>query len=300
LRLPPPAIRSLLPSALKTALALALVLALAACQGRALVINDQVLSAHELDRRQALSRLAGAATSEESLERVITQVLLLQEASRRGIRVTDEDVERGLARLEQQTGGRAALVANLRRLGLSLQDLRRDLRERFMILALTDQLTAGITVSAQEVETYFAANREQLVQPDEVWLVYFAVQDRATAALAADALAQGALPDEIQASLNLPGPFDGDMGYVSPEQILPPAVRAALTGAEVGEVVGPIEEEGRWHVVQSRDVKPGQAPTLAEVEGNLREFLLQSKAREAVAAEIAHLRETASIHWRGR
>jgi parvulin-like peptidyl-prolyl isomerase len=300
LRPPVPARIPALRASLRIALALAVGLIVAACQGRALVINDQVLSAQELDRRQALSRLSGAAASDEALERIITQVLLLQEGSRRGIRVSDEEVERGLARLEQQTGGRTALVANLRRFGLTLQDLRRDLHERLMILALTDQLTVGLTVTTQEIEAYYNLYRDQLAQPDQNWLIYFAVPDLTTARLAADALEQGTPPDEIQVALNLPGPFDGDMGYVSPEQILPGAVREALAAANLGEVVGPIEEEGRWHVVQSRDVKPGQAPTLAEVEGNLREFLLQSKAREAVAAEIADLRESASIHWRGR
>jgi len=289
-----------LPWAIRIVLAVSVGLVLTACQGKALVINDQVIGAHELDRRLALSRMVAADATDEGLDQVINQVLLLQEAHRRGLRVSADDVERSLARLEQEAGGRAALVANLRRFGLTLHDLRRDLRERALILAMTAQLTAGITVSAREVEDYFAANRAQFRQPDEVRLAYFVLPDATTAQRAADALVQGTPLEEIGTALELRGPFAGDVGYVAPAQILPPMVREALAAASVGDVVGPIEEQGRWHVVQSRDVRPGRNPTLAEVEGDLREFLHQLKSKNAVAAEVAELRQTASIHWRGQ
>lgn len=102
-------------------------------------------------------------------DNVIARVLLNQEAERRGIVVTDEDVEKSLASLEAEHGGREAL---LNRLGLhpcQIEEVKADIAKGLKIeKTLLVCLGPEKEPAEDEVLAYYQAHQEDYYTEEEM------------------------------------------------------------------------------------------------------------------------------------
>src|SRR5215207_4923155 len=71
----------------------------------------------------------------------------------------------------------------------------------------------------------------------------------------------------------------GDLGCLGKGETVPEFEQAAF-GAEQGEIVGPVQTEFGYHILQVTDVKPEQTRSLQEVESQIRSQLATEKQSE--------------------
>jgi parvulin-like peptidyl-prolyl isomerase len=226
------------------------------------------------------------------LEQRATEVALLQEAERRGISVSDEEVD---AMVEEVRGS----IAEGEEFGDVLaqagfrdeEQLRSLVRETEAIQRVVDAVETEIEVSDAEVEEFYQANPELFEQPEEVCARHILVESLEEAEQTLTDLEAGgdfaALADERSIDTGTQG---GDLGCFGRGRMVPPFEEAAFA-AEVGEPVGPVESQFGQHVILVYDrSEPGQVE-LAEVQPQIEQQL----QREQLGRVVDEMRQQAGI-----
>lgn len=100
---------------------------------------------------------------EQTLSQMINEKLILTEARKNGIRVTQQDLDNKISQLEKNVGGSQILDKLLIQQGQT----RASLREQLVIqLSIEKLYTNEATVSAQETSQFVAQNADQLTATD--------------------------------------------------------------------------------------------------------------------------------------
>lgn len=132
------------------------------------MINGESITRTDFDKRfgqvktavgtqQQLDASSTASLQEGVLDEMINTTLLLQEAKKAGIAVTDADVDAAYADLVKNFGGEQALAGQLDAVGMTKDELRINLRNEKTIQAYLDAKTdiKSVTVTDAEVQAVY-------------------------------------------------------------------------------------------------------------------------------------------------
>lgn len=279
-------------------LALAALLVLAAgCSGvgsptHAAVVNGVTITVAELEEEFAAVAASpqyqqqAAQTDPADLERQATaglltqfvqQALFEQAAADLGIEVSDADVAERLAQLiEEEFGGQEAFDALVEQQGLTAEEVDEQVRLFVIQERLNDELVGGAEISEQDVQDAYDA---QYAAPT---VRHILVATEAEAEDVLERLEDGedfaALAQELSTDPGS-GAQGGDLGPFQ-EGMFVPEFEAAVLDAEPGEVVGPVETQFGFHVIEVLPPAPLE---------DVREEIEQGLADQAGAAELQAL-----------
>lgn len=124
----------------------------------AAVINGRPVFRYQLNQR------LNSSFGKEMLENIIVEKLIGEEAKKKGIIVTGEEISAELGKLEQNLGGGMNIEDALKLQGMSLEDFKKQLTIRFQVNKILD---AEITVDDKEAEDYIKENAENMVATGE-------------------------------------------------------------------------------------------------------------------------------------
>ncbi len=281
----------------------------------AAVVNQEVVTLRELKRMAApaLAALQGignptlAAQEEQrvlrsTLDELVGQVLLLQEAEKLQVTATPAEVQEYLEGVKRQySWDDAAMAAALAQEGSSVDEFRRDVRRRLSTSRLI-QMKLGPTVRVSEEEVTQALEREY---------AGLAVEEERTARHILFLVPEGASPEQeaqakakaesVLTELRAPGadfgalarahsegpsaPEGGEIGSFT-KGMLDPAFEAAAFKAEVGAIVGPVRTRYGYHLLQitrSRELQPKDEEALRnEVRARLRQQAMEREMKRWV------------------
>ncbi|HEY0310222.1 MAG TPA: peptidyl-prolyl cis-trans isomerase [Luteimonas sp.] len=147
----------------------------------------------------------------------------------------------------------------------------------------------------------YAAEKLRFSQPEQRLVSHILVEVPADADAAAKAKAK-AEAERIAALAKAPGAdfaalarehsddtgstgTGGDLGWVTPEGMVPEPFSKALFAMQPGTIAGPVETESGWHVIQLREVKPGAEIPFEEVRAQLAQEQLEAD-RERMFNEV--------------
>ncbi len=114
-------------------------------------VNGEAITKEEL--YQAMVRAVG----QQTLQRLITERLVAQEAARAGVSVADAELDARVAELQADFGGAEAFQQVLAAYGMTLADVRQELRLNLLV----ERLVGEVSVSEEEVAAYYEANRDR-------------------------------------------------------------------------------------------------------------------------------------------
>lgn len=265
------------------AAALAAVL-LAACGGStpagvAATVNGEEIP-RDLVEQIVVAQMSGPQVPPEGDERDAAQAdiqrgvlstligvqIVAQLAEDRGIEVTDEDLDAAMEDQIDQAGGQEAFDEFLGSIGLSEDEFRELI---VADLVRRDQLQAELSeeVTDEAVEAAYEAQLETNVNSRHILVD---TEDEAEDILARldDGEDFGDLAQELSTDEGS-GAAGGDLGFASPDQFVPEFAQA-IQENEPGEVVGPVETDFGFHVIEVLD-----PPPFDELEPQLRGELEQ-------------------------
>lgn len=133
-------------------------------QGDAAIVNGERLSVKEA--AEAYSVLPQPIKDQFSEfqflnETVIPQMLIVQEAARRGITVSDDEVSTVTEEiLSSQNFTEEQLVARLQEMGLTQDSLRVMITKRILITKTLNATVPPQMVSEEEIKTFFSTNKD--------------------------------------------------------------------------------------------------------------------------------------------
>ena len=269
------------------------------------VVNDSAISVLDLIARTKMVALSSglddtpelrAQLAKPVLENLIEEKLQNQEAERRGISVTDQELAAALTIVERQNGIREGQLNSwLADIGLPAIFFEDQIRAQILwAKVVSTGLRPLVDVSQEEVEHELArleANRglpEYLVSQIDFYVGPSKPLDDLLE-VASKLLAEinaGANFESIaeQFSDNALGNLGGDMGWVSPTQLLP-ELSAALSGMRPGQVSAPIVSAAGVHLVRLRDQRRVMEPDIRQVRADLVQIVLPGITGESMTSE---------------
>lgn len=248
---------------------------------------QQELGVQDPDSKE-LERLA--------LRKLIHRRLLLQEAVRRNISVSEQDLDQAIAELRRRFKDLKSFAAWMQERGLNDQSLFERVRADMLTDRVRAALAEGVRLTGEQVQEYYEAHKEELKTAGDVRLRIIAVKDKAAAEEVLAALKKG---EDFAAlarkrSLGLRAAQGGDTGWVKP-RTLPPPLRKAVGTLKSGETSGLLQRGAEYLIVRLVGRRPAQTISLAEARPEIERRLLAAKRREAVQAWLTEQEKRSSI-----
>lgn len=252
------------------------------------VVNDDVITRHELDERLAtvITQLKkqGTPLPEQSvlekqlLERMITELLQAQFARENGVRVDDTQLDLAITRIAQQNNfpSLSEFLTRLETEGVNVKKFREEIRAEIVSTRLRErEVESKLVISDTEVDNYLINKAKMSMENEEYHLAHILVvvpeqasaekirvaHDRADQALAQ--LAGGA--DFAQVAAGFSDAKDalkgGDLGW-RPGERIPPLFMNELQMLKSGQNTAVLRSPSGFHILKLIEKRSGSAPML--------------------------------------
>lgn len=252
------------------------------------VVNDDVITRHELDARLevVVAQLKKQGTplpeitvlEKQILERMIGDLLQVQFAKETGLRVDDAQLDKALGRIAQQNklASLAAFRAKLEQEGINFNKFREEIRAEILTVRLRErEVDSKLVISDNEIDNYLVNQAKQSGKGEELKLAHIMVvvpeqasaekiqtfKSRAEQALAK--LRGGAPFAQVAAGYSdasdaLQG---GNLGW-RPADRLPAMFAEAIQKLQPGEVTGILRSPNGFHILKLLERRSKDAPVV--------------------------------------
>jgi len=242
--------------------------------------------------------LSRSQLQQEAIEQLIAQELLYQEAQRRNIQVSEEDISSHLDVLWREFLSRKTFQDLKREHGLDDETLRLHVRRELMIVRLLDQEVFAKTA---------IGDMDMVKKPREVHQLYIfrklfpgAPQARRQEAWermreALDKLEAGEDFAQVAREYSQSGlaKYGGDAGLVpfNPNNELSKTL-FALEEGQISEII-----ETRWglYILKAEDIRPEMMQVYGELSPKLKRIVFQQRMREKLDEFVEELRRKTDV-----
>jgi len=250
-------------------------------------VNGQKITKGELDAKLE------AQNGKQALQQMVQQALVFQYAKQHNINVTDDDVNKQLATIEQRfPAGQFETI--LKNQGMTLDDAKNVVREQLIVKRAVDQ---NITVSDAQIKDYFAKNHAQFDQPKQVRARHILVKTKAEADSIEAQLKSGADFATLAKKYSMdPGSKDkgGELGFFGPGQMVKSFQDVAFA-MKPGQISQPVQTPFGWHIIQVEEVRPAVTASLANAHDKARDQLMAVQEQQLIPQFMQTLQSGAKI-----
>jgi parvulin-like peptidyl-prolyl isomerase len=249
-------------------------------------VGDAVITKSDFERARKVasdpSDPQGDDAKARAMESVIKAEWVRQEAEARHLSVTDAELE---AAVDQGKKSGFLSPENLKKAGLTLEELMPTIRSGQLELKLNKQLAEGATVSAEDVADYYRQNRAKLIVTERRDLRLVLATTRARAGAARAALDAGE-SWEVVARRYSTHPSRTKGGKIDNVRIRKgqTGLVATVFRAKEGVLVGPVKGDRSWAVFLVEKVKPPFHATFEQARDEIEQLLSGRRRRQALAA----------------
>ncbi len=271
----------------------------------------------EMTRYQAQTSLPDQATDAGKMEAVrkkvldgmVDRVLLLQESSRLGVSVSEEQLEGEMKRFKERFSSPEQFETILAHMKLTEADLRAEYRKRMLIRSLIErEVTPKVQVSEGEIQTFYDQNPSLFQVPERVRASHILVktdaqagdQEKAKAKEKIQAIKKRVDAGEDFAKLAIENsdcpsaPKGGDLDYFQRGQMVAPFEDAAFA-LKPGETSDVVETQFGYHLIKIVDRQDAGTMSFVEMKSTIEEHLKQQKVSELLNAYLAELKSRAKM-----
>lgn len=260
----------------------------------------------------------GSPQFEQVAQQIVPQLVDLEVAKayaqERGITVSEEEVDREIETIKDQIHQQAqaqgqdisreeAFDQALRQAGLTEEELRRQIRENLPVQKVQERVAGDAEPSRQQVERFYEENKEsQYTTPAQrcVRHILFNKDQEQRAEEVAQQLrdGDGNFADLAKEFSQDPGSAEqgGDLGCIGRGETVP-NFEEAVFGAGEGEIVGPVETQFGYHVIEVTDVREESTRPLEEVEGEIRQQLASEQRAQEFTEWLQKQKERRDVKY---
>jgi foldase protein PrsA len=217
-----------------------------------------------------------------------------QEAKEMGIEVTDEEVDKELREVinEVADGSKNKFVDQLKKQGLTEEQVEENLRMRILQREIVDEVTKDAKVTDEDVETFYEKNKAQFTQPASRLVRHILIACKKPAECRRDKAMADDLYGQVRGGANFaslakrfsddPSKSQGGRYQAVKGQSVPEFERVAFD-LDKGEISRPVKTQHGWHIIQATgNVTPEKITPLSTVEETVKNQLAQEKESKAV------------------
>jgi len=252
------------------------------------IVNDDVITRHELDARLAVvvgqlkkqgTPLPEAAVLEKQiLERMIGDLLQLQFAKETGLRIDDAQLDKALIRIAQQNKltSLAVFRAKIEQEGVDFNKFREEIRTEILTTRLRErEIDSKLVISDNEIDNYISNQSKQVGKGEELNLAHImvVVPEQASAEKIQTYKLRA---EQALAKLNSGAPFaqvaagysdasdalqGGSLGW-RPTDRLPAMFVEAIQKLHPGELSGILRSPNGFHILKLIERRSKDSPVV--------------------------------------
>jgi peptidyl-prolyl cis-trans isomerase C len=247
----------------------------------------------------------------EILSSMVAQTLLLQDAARQGVTVTDQEVKTQIEAMMKRFPDAATFQKALSSQGMTEQDLEQNVRREALTQRyLSTKVFNDVKVSDQAAKEFYDKNQEQMQRPERVHVRHILVQvkpdapaaDKQKAKAKAEDLLERAQGGEDFAKLAAENSDDpgskgrgGDLSWLTRGQTVPPFDQAAFALTKPNELSPVVESQFGYHVIQLLEHGSASTVSFEEAKGRITQVLKQKQAGEKLQARVEQLKKQGKV-----
>ncbi|HVN87425.1 MAG TPA: peptidylprolyl isomerase [Candidatus Binatia bacterium] len=246
----------------------------------------------------------------DALDSLVAFELLYQESQRRGVAVTDAEIDADIAQNKSQFADAAAYKQALAARGMSAEDLRRETRKTLAVNRLLEQTAwQHLDASEDDIRIFYEQNREQFQRPAEIRASHILIRAAKTAPDAERATARktaGELLAQIKQGANFAdlarqhsqdpasASKGGDLGFFARGTMQADFEQAAFA-LQRGAVSDVVQTPYGFHLITVTDARPAGTAALAEVHDEIAAVLRDEMKRHRQDELVAALKKQATV-----
>lgn len=231
----------------------------------------------------------------QTLENLIYEELIQQEADKAGIKVTDADIDKEIEKIKKNMGGsEEELIKQLESSGMTLESLRVQMVPQ---LNLRKILEKEVTVTDDEMKQFFEENKAQFDVAEQVKVAHILLPTKEEAEAVLKQLKEGADFAQLAKEKSTdPGSKDngGEYDFFPRGTMHEPFENAAFS-LKKDELSDVVQTDSGFHVIKLLDRKEGSTATFEEKKEEVRDIIVNNKIYEMSQQWMTDLKSKAEI-----
>ncbi|WP_416145449.1 peptidylprolyl isomerase [Planococcus koreensis] len=212
----------------------------------------------------------------ETLDLMISEEIVRQEAEKEDITVSDEEIEAEIAVYEEQYGGAEELDSALAASGMTVESLKEEVQTYVKIEKL---IGPGIEITDEQIQTYFDENKESLGQSEQVEASHILTATKEEAEEVQAKLAEGGDFAELAKEYSTDtasAENGGELGAFGAGEMAP-AFEEAAFAMKVDDISKPVETEFGFHIIKVTGKTEAAEATLENSKEEIKELLFEEQ-----------------------
>jgi len=228
------------------------------------------------------------ANGDQVLESLISEKIVGLEAAKQNIVISDADVQTEIDKYYEYYGGEEGFTLALESNGYTLDRLKKEIANNLKVKKL---LGPQISITEDEMKTYFDENKALFAQEKEVKASHILVDSLDTANEVKQKLANGGDFAQLAKDYSTDtGTKDngGDLGFFKSGTMTEEFDKAAFS-LKVGEISDPVKTDYGYHIIKVVETKDAQEANYEQSKAAICDTLLDKKIGEQYSAWMQQL-----------
>ena len=248
------------------------------------------------------------ALVQKAIEQAIGAKLLIDEANKLDIPVSDAEVDEQVDKIVKQVGGREAFQNALKQQKTSEADFREQMRRGRRVDKLVEKAVAEVGEPTEDdIRKHFETHKGEYAKGERVLAQHILISPDGDTQVSKDearakivtirerVIGGKDFADEAAAHSMCPsGKEGGSLGWFSRGMMVPEFDQAVFS-MNVGEVSDIIETQFGYHIIYKTDHEAAGEADFDQVREQVRDFLRHARRGEAMAAYVEELKAKAEI-----
>lgn len=244
--------------------------------------------------KEALYEKLVATSGAATLDAMISNEVVSQEAEKAKVEVTQEEIDVEMAVYEEQYGGAEALEQALASSGMSIADLEEEMKTYLKVEKI---IGPDIEITDEQISTYFEENKETFEQASKVEANHILVETQEEADKVKSELDDGGDFAELAAEYSIDtsnAENGGALGEFGAGEMTPEFEEAALS-LKVDEISQPVETDYGFHIIQVTGKTEATEANLENSKEQIKETLFDEALNTKYAEWLAEKTESYNI-----
>ncbi|MCK4323010.1 MAG: peptidyl-prolyl cis-trans isomerase [Armatimonadetes bacterium] len=218
-------------------------------------------------------------TGERILQQMIDRQIVEDAFQKAGLKLSEQDIAASIQEMQSRAPSPAAFEEYLIARGVTLEDLREDLQLQMKVNMLA---TKDVVVTEEQLEKFYEEHKERYDKPLRVKISEIVTPDKqqaeqALAALGKEGASFAAVAEQFSVS-PATRQYGGQRPVTPIDELFPMELRDVVSGAQEGELIGPIETQQGWYVLQIEQRLPAETATFESAKEQVTEEFKGSRA----------------------
>lgn len=215
-----------------------------------------------------------------ALDTLIAQKIIELEVKKQKIDISEEEIQNEFDKMSQEYGGKEAFEQTLASYGYSEDDIKTNIKMNLNIVKL---LESEITITEDELKSYFEENKETFNIKEQVKASHILVDSQEKAQEVKEKLTEGNDFSEVAKEYSIDESNKnqgGELGFFAKGDMVKEFEDVAFS-LEIGEISDPVKTDYGYHIIKVEEKQESKEANYEDNKDKIKDILFDQKLPSA-------------------